>query len=182
MQYAARRLGLYLHHPAPRRIAGVARGRGLAGEAPPAPHGKGRARGDRGRLPGEDAGQIQRELHLLRAQGVVSAGAADVGGHRAGRVREKGVGPDQDDRLSERELAGTMQGPPQNFSRFDLVAWTRQQLWERQVPATVLPAPTGGVLLYLESGQQIVLPDGQAVGYFLAGWEANERSAEATAP
>jgi hypothetical protein len=58
---------------------------------------------------------------------------------------------------------------------FDLVGWTRQQLWERQVPATVLPAPTGGVLLYLESGEQIVLPDAQAVGYFLAGWEASER-------
>jgi len=77
-----------------------------------------------------------------------------------------------------------MQGPPQNFSGFgpDLVSWTRQQLWARQVPATVVPGPAGGVLLYLESGEQIALPDGHAVGYFLAGWEASERSAAGTGP
>lgn len=65
---------------------------------------------------------------------------------------------------------------------FDLVGWTRTQLWERQVPATVTPGPAGGVALWLETGQQIVLPDGAAVGYFLAGWEASERAAAGMGP
>lgn len=57
------------------------------------------------------------------------------------------------------------------------MTWTRTQLWQRQVPATVVPGPNGGALVYLETGQTVTFPDAAAVGWFLAGWEASERAA-----
>jgi hypothetical protein len=67
-------------------------------------------------------------------------------------------------------------GPSGNF-----LAWVRRQLWERQVPATVLPAPSGGAAVTLDSGQVVVFPGPDAVGWFLAGWEARDREGEAAA-
>jgi hypothetical protein len=65
----------------------------------------------------------------------------------------------------------------QGGAGLDFVAWVRQQLWQRNVPATVMPAPGGGATIYLETGQIVHFPSPDALTWFLAGFDAGHAAA-----
>lgn len=58
------------------------------------------------------------------------------------------------------------------------VDWVRMELWQNQVPATVLAHPSGGAAVTFDSGQVMVFPTPDAIRWFLAGWDARERTQE----